>query len=44
MPDVTSAEFVQRISNEAAALNEADRHSDTAEFLDEIQADTVAEQ
>lgn len=44
VPDVTSAEFAQRISNEAAALNDADRRTDTAEFLDEIQAEALAEQ
>lgn len=43
VPDVTSAQFVQRIRQEAAAVNEADRRAATAEFLDEIQAETLTE-
>lgn len=43
VPDVTSAEFVRRLRNEARALNEEDRRDDTAEFLDEIQAETLDE-
>ncbi|WP_036409734.1 antitoxin MazE-like protein [Mycobacterium gastri] len=44
VPDVTSPEFIQRIHNEAAALNEADQREDTAKFLDDIQAETITEQ
>lgn len=43
VPDVSSPEFARRIHDEAAALNDADRADDVAEFLDDVQADTVAE-
>ena len=43
VPDLTSAEFVQRIRQEAAAVNEADDRASTAELLDEIQAEALAE-
>ncbi len=43
VPDLTSAEFVQRIRQEATALNAADGRAGMAEFLDEIQAETLAE-
>lgn len=43
VPDVSSAEFIQRIRSEAAALNAADRHAGTAEFLDEVQAEVLTE-
>ncbi|ORB47906.1 hypothetical protein BST40_14645 [Mycobacterium persicum] len=44
VPDVTSPEFIQRIHNEAAALNEADQREDAAKFLDDIQAERITEQ
>ena len=43
IPDVTSTEFVERIHNEAGALNQADRGDETADFLDDVQADTLAD-
>lgn len=43
VPDVRSPEFVRRIRAEAVALNEADRADAVAEFLDDVQADTVTE-
>lgn len=44
VPDVASPEFVERIRNEAAALNEADQREDTANFLDDLQAEATTEQ
>lgn len=41
VPDVASPEFVRRIRDEAAALNEADRREDPARYLNEIQAETI---
>ncbi len=44
VPDVTDPAFVRRISEQAPALNEADRSEGTADFLDEVQAETLGEQ
>jgi hypothetical protein len=44
VPDVTSPEFVQRIRNEAAPLNETDQREDTAKFLDDVQTEAMTEQ
>ncbi|WP_293053288.1 antitoxin MazE-like protein [Mycobacterium sp.] len=41
VPDVTSAEFVERLRAESMALNASDRRDATADFLDDIQADTI---
>lgn len=43
VPDVTSAEFVERLRAEFVALNAADRRDATADFLDNVQADTIDE-
>ncbi len=43
VPDVTSPEFVRRISNEATVLNDLDRRANTAEFLDDVQAEALSE-
>lgn len=43
VPDVTSAEFVKRLHAESMALNAADRRDGTADFLDDVQADTIDE-
>lgn len=44
VPDVASPEFVERIRDESAALNEADRREDTARLLDDIQAEAMTGQ
>ncbi len=41
VPDTTSPEFAARIRDEAPALNAADAREQTAEFLDDIQADLL---
>lgn len=43
VPDVTSAEFLARVRAEFVALNAADRRDATADFLDDVQADTIDE-
>lgn len=43
VPDITSPEFVERLRVESTALNAADRRDATADFLDEVQADTIDE-
>ncbi|WP_182348488.1 antitoxin MazE-like protein [Tomitella gaofuii] len=43
VPDATDPAFVRRISEQAPALNEADRSEGTADFLDEVQAETLGE-
>lgn len=41
VPDVSSPEFARRIRDEAVALNRADADDATAEFLEDVQAETV---
>ncbi|MCL2781450.1 MAG: antitoxin MazE family protein [Actinomycetia bacterium] len=43
VPDLSSAEFAERIRQEMPALNAAARRDGAAQFLDEVQAETLAE-
>ena len=43
VPDLTSAEFVERLRAECIAINTADQRDATSDFLDDVQANTLDE-
>lgn len=43
VPDLASPEFARRIREESAALNAADEREQTADLLEDLQADVMGE-